>query len=167
MQISNLQISKQNWHAGLTTANHLRTFFLTKPEMASQIVTRAYNKGNGYKNALSFLTGGMGKAKVMNDINYRWSIMGDSRKAISITRSYFDGISGSLGIAGTTFKVGVGEKWFVLGDVIVPDDNRYSLRVMSHPEDNGVDIILELKLVTADQTSGNSGVNGWMRLKLL
>jgi hypothetical protein len=152
MQFSDLQISKTNWHAGLTEANHLRNFFLLEPEMASQVVTRVYNRQNGYKNALSFLTGGLGKAKEMNDIIYRWSVMGDSRKAIGITRSVFDHVSGTAGIAGTTFKVGVSEVWFALGDVLVPDDARYSLRVMSEPVDDGVDIILTCQLVTNDQT---------------
>ena len=95
MEISDLQISKANWHAGLTEATHLRNFFLVEPEMASQVVTRVYNMQNGYKNALSFLTGGMGKAKEMNDIIYRWSVMGDSRKAIPITRAIFDGVAAS------------------------------------------------------------------------
>lgn len=152
MQISDLQISKANWHAGLTEAAHLRNFFLLEPEMASQVVTRAYNMQNGYKNALSFLTGGIGKAKEMNDIIYQWSIMGDSRKAIPITRAAFDGATNQLGIASTTFKVGVGEKWFAEGDIVVPDDNRYSLRVMGPIEDSGVDYILTLQLVTNSQS---------------
>ncbi len=151
MQISDLQISKQNWHAGLTDANHLRTMFLTKPEMASQLVTRVYNRQNGYKNALSFLTGGMGKAKEMNDIIYRWSIMGDSKKAITITKGIFDGVTATPGIAASTFKVGVGEYWFAEGDVIVPDDSRYSMRVMGQPYNDGTDIILTLQLVTNNQ----------------
>ena len=68
MQISNLQIGSGNWHAGLTQATHLRTFFLTEPELASQVVTRIYNRQNGYQNALSYLTGGVGKTKELNDI---------------------------------------------------------------------------------------------------
>lgn len=151
MQISDLQISKQNWHAGLTDANHLRTFFLTKPEMASLIVTRVYNKQNNYKNALSYLTSGMGKAKEMNDIIYRWSIMGDSRKAIPITRAIFDGVAATPGIASTTFKVGVGERWFAEGDILIPDDGRYSMRVMGQPYDDGTDMILTLQLVSNNQ----------------
>jgi len=63
MQISPLQITNMNWHAGLTQDSHLSTFFLTQPALASQVITRIYNKQNGYKNALSFLTGGMGKSK--------------------------------------------------------------------------------------------------------
>ena len=53
-----LQISQGNWHKGLTQASHLSNFFLTEPALASQVVTRVYNKMNGYKTALSFLTTG-------------------------------------------------------------------------------------------------------------
>lgn len=152
MQISNLQISTGNWHAGLTQASHLRTFFLTEPELASQVVTRIYNRQNGYKNALSYLTGGVGKAKEMNDIIYRWQVMGDSRKAIPITRAIFNGSATTPGIAATTFQVGIGEKWFSEGDILVPDDNRYQMRVMKEVEFDGVDYILTLQLVTSTQT---------------
>lgn len=152
MQISQFQISDAIWHSGLTKASHLRQFFAIQPEMASQVVTRIYNQQNGYKNTLSLLTGGIGKAKELNDIIYRWQVMGDSRKAIAITRAVFENAT-SVGIAGTTFKVGVGEKWFVEGDVIVPDDARYSFRIMSNPEDDGTDIILTCKLVTNDDSS--------------
>ena len=151
MQISNLQISQTNWHAGLTQATHLRTFFLTEPEMASQVVTRIYNRQNGYKNALSYLTGGVGKAKELNDIIYRWPIMGDSRKAIPITKAVYDA-AGQVGIAATTFKVGIGEKWFTRGDVLVPDDTRYSLQVIDDVDFDGMDYILTLQLITNVQT---------------
>lgn len=151
MNISNLQISTGNWHAGLTQASHLRTFFLTEPELASQVVTRIYNRQNGYKNALSYLTGGVGKAKELNDIIYRWQVMGDSRKAIPITKAAFNAAS-SIGIAASTFQVGVGEKWFAEGDVLVPDDTRYSFRVMKEVEFDGTDYILTCQLVTAIQT---------------
>lgn len=152
MQISNLQISQGNWHAGLTQATHLRTFFLTEPEMASQVVTRIYNKQNGFKNALSLLTGGVGKAKEMNDIIYRWGVMGDSRKAVPITKAVFEGATTYPGIAGSTFKIGIGEKWFTEGDVLIPDDARYSFRVVGPVEYDGVDFILTCQMVTASQT---------------
>ena len=153
MQISDLQITKGNWHAGLTEANHLRAMFLLEPEMASQVVTRVYNKQNGYKNALSFLTGGLGKAKEMNDIAYQWSVMGDSRRAISITRTVFDGANATPGIAETTFKIGVQENWFTLGDVCSCDDSSYKFRVMTMPEYDGVDYILTCQMVTGDPTA--------------
>jgi hypothetical protein len=151
MQLNNLQISTGSWHAGLTQATHLRTFFLNEPELASQVVTRIYNRQNGYKNALSFLTGGMGKSKELNDVIYRWPVMGDSRKAIPITRAVYEAAT-NVGISATTFKVGVGEKWFAEGDVIIPDDNRYSFRVMGPVEFDGSDYILTLQLVTNNQS---------------
>ena len=147
MQLSNLQISTGQWHSGLTQATHLRTFFLTEPEMASQVVTRIYNRQNGYKNALSFLTGGVGKSKELNDIIYRWPVMGDSRKAVPITKAVFEAAS-NVGVAGSTFKVGIGEKWFTEGDVLIPDDTRYSFRVMGPVEYDGTDYILTLQLIT-------------------
>lgn len=150
MDFSQLQINTTNWHSGLTQATHLRTFFLVEPEMATQVVTRIYNKQNGYKNALSYLTGGVGKSKEFNDIIYRWPVMGDSKKAIAITRAVFDAAA-SPGIAGSTFKVGVGEKWFTQGDILVPDDNSYSLRVAGEVQIDGNDYILTLELVTNNQ----------------
>jgi len=151
MQISPLQISTMNWHAGLTQDTHLSTFFLTEPAIASQVVTRIYNRETGWKNALSMLTGGMGKTKEIDGIQYRWYVMGDSAKAIPITRAVFDAAS-SAGIATSTFKIGVGEKWFEEGDVLIPDDARYKMRVMGQPYWDGVDYILTLQLVTNDQT---------------
>jgi hypothetical protein len=74
--------------------------------------------------------------------------MGDSRKAIAITVAAHEGVTNTLGIAGTTFKIGVGEKWFVNGDVIVPDDPRYTLRITKDPEDNGSDLILTVQLIS-------------------
>ena len=151
MQISPLQITNMNWHAGLTQDSHLSTFFLTEPALASQVITRIYNKQNGYKNALSFLTGGMGKSKEIDGIQYRWNIIGDSRKAISITRAVFEA-AGSVGVNATTFKFGVGEKWFTEGDVILFDSPEYKARVMAEPYYDGNDYILTCQLVTADVT---------------
>lgn len=152
MQISPLQITNMNWHAGLTQDTHLSTFFLTEPDVASQVITRIYNRQNGYKNALSYLTGGMGKSKAINGIQYRWHVIGDSRKAIAITRAVFDA-STNVGQYATTFKIGVGEKWFTEGDVILFDSPNYQARVVSEPYFDGNDYILTLQLVTNDQTS--------------
>ena len=148
--LSDLQISIGNWHTGLTQASHIRTFFLEQPELASQVITRVYNRQNGYKNALSFLTGGLGKSKAMNDIIYRWPLMGDSRKAVAITRAVFDNAT-SVGILSSTFKVGIGEKWFTEGDVLLPDNPKYQMRVMGEPYFDGVDYIYTLQLVTNNQ----------------
>lgn len=152
MQISPLQITNMNWHAGLTQDSHLSTFFLTEPAIASQMITRIYNRQNGYKNALSYLTGGMGKAKAIDGIQYRWHVIGDSRKAIPITRGVFDAAT-NAGQYTTTFKIGVGENWFAEGDVLVPDDPQYSFRVMGVPYFDGSDYILTCQVITADQTS--------------
>ncbi len=152
MVLNDLQISVGNWHNGLTQASHLSTFFLTEPAIASQVITRVYNKMNGYKNALSFLTTGVGRSKEVDNVIYRWPLMGDSRKAVPITVSQatFNDGGSTPGIAGTTFRVGIAEKWFTVGDVLVPDDNRYLLRVMEEPYLQGTDYVYTLQLLSKD-----------------
>ena len=155
MQLNDLQISTGNWHAGLTQANHLSMFFLTEPAIASEVVTRVYNKMNGYKNALSFLTSGTGRTKELDNVVYRWPLMGDSEKAIPITiaqSTYNDGGS-TPGINRTTFRIAVGEKWFTEGDVIVPDDPDYAFRVMEPVQEDGGNYILTCQLLTKDATA--------------
>jgi hypothetical protein len=93
----------------------------------------------------------MGKSKEIDGIQYRWNIIGDSRKAISITRAVFEA-AGSVGVNATTFKFGVGEKWFTEGDVILFDSPEYKARVMAEPYYDGNDYILTCQLVTADVT---------------
>lgn len=151
MQINDLQVSIGNWHTGLTQSNHLRSFFLMEPVLASSVVTRVYNRMTGSKNPLSFLTIGTGRAKELSDIIYRWPLMGDSEKAIPIISNLGDG--GSFpGIGNTTFRVVMAEKWFTLGDVIVPDNSDYPCRVQEYPATNGFGdgFIYTLQLVSAD-----------------
>lgn len=154
MILSDFQISEGNWHTGLTQANHLSTFFLTEPALASEVVTRVYNRQNGYKNALSFLTTGTGRTKGLDNVNYRWPLMGDSEKAvpISVAQSTYNDGGSTPGINFTTFRVGLPEKWFALGDVLVPDDTRYALRVMDEPYQDGAHFVYVLQLVTKDPT---------------
>jgi hypothetical protein len=155
MLLNDLQISRGNWHSGLTQASHLHSFFLTEPALASEVVTRVYNKMNGYKNALSFLTSGTGRTKEIDGIVYRWPLMGDSEKAVAITvaQSTFNDGGSTPGIANTTFRIGLREKWFTVGDVLVLDDAAYQVRVCAEPEQQGADFIYTCQLVSTDPTA--------------
>lgn len=156
MQLSDLQISVGNWHTGLTQANHLSTFFLTEPAIASEVVTRVFAKRNDYKNALSFLTTGTGRTKELDNVVYRWPLMGDSEKAvpISVAQSTYNDGGSTPGINFTTFRVGLPEKWFAVGDVLVPDDTDFSMRVMDEPvQDGSGNFIYVLQLITKDPTA--------------
>lgn len=155
MVLNDLQLTVGQWHTGLTQASHLSEFFLTEPALASEVVTRVYNKYNGYRNALSFLTSGTGRTKELDNIVYRWPLMGDSEKAVPISVSqatYGDGGS-TPGINFTTFRVGLPEKWFSLGDVLVPDDARYALYVKEEPYQDGIHFVYTLQLLTKDPTA--------------
>lgn len=121
------------------------------PVLASSVVTRVYNRMSGSKNPLSFLTIGTGRAKELPDIIYRWPLMGDSEKAIPVVENLGDG--GSYpGLGNTDFRVVFAEKWFTLGDVLIPDNSDYPARVMEYPVQNtaGDGYIYTLRLVTKD-----------------
>lgn len=155
MQISDLQISTGMWHTGLTQANHLSTFFLTEPSLASEVVTRVHARRNDYRNALSFLTTGVGRTKEMDNIVYKWPLMGDSEKAVPISvgqDTYGDGGS-TPGIGFSEFRLAVPEKWFSIGDVVVTDDTRYTFRVMLEPYMDGVNYVLQCQMITKDPTA--------------
>jgi len=47
-------------------------------------------------------------------------------------------------------RVGLPEKWFTIGDVLVADDNQYLFRVMEEPYQDGVDYVYTLQLITKD-----------------
>ncbi len=149
-----LQINTGNWHTGLTQANHLSTFFLTEPALASQVVTRIHAQRSDYRNALSFLTTGTGRTKELDNIVYRWPLIGDSERAIpiSVAQSTYNDGSTTPGLLRTTFRIGLPEKWYTIGDVLVPDDGRYSMRVMEEPVQDGADFVYVLQLVTKDDT---------------
>lgn len=153
MNINDLQISTGNWHSGLTQSTHLRSFFLMDPVMATSVITRVYNRYNGAKNPLSYLTVGTGRAKELPDIIYRWPLMGDYERAIPVIENMGDGGS-TPGISKTTFRVVFPEKWFSFGDVLIPDHPDYPVRVMEQPVQNstGDGFIYTLQLVTNDDT---------------
>ena len=150
MDFSNLQVQKGNWHQGLTQSNHLSALFLTQPELAGTIASRAFNIASQYSAPLNFLTSGTGNAVAINSPDFQWMLMGDSDKAIPVTKNYGDG--GSFpGLNATTFRLGFAEKWFSYGDVIAADDRSYLCRVMSDSIQDGTDWMYTLQLIGADQ----------------
>lgn len=151
MNLNGLQITKGNWHEGLTQSNHLYSLYLAEPQLASSIVTRVYNMMSDYSTPLSFLTGGMGRAKELTSHDFRWPLMGDSEKAIAIVEdaATTNGHS-TLGVAGSIFKLKLAERWFRKSDVLAFDDRAYTARVMEEPYMDGTDWVYSLQYITTD-----------------
>ena len=147
--ISNLQITRGQWHAGLTLDNHLSRAFLTEPVMASTLVTQLFNYQNNFASPIDYLTRGMGRTQEITNRQYRWPLMGDTEKAVSITGRNGD-TSTTPGIGGGLFQVVVSERLFEATDVVTFDDRAYRARVMRDPEQVAGGVLLTLKLTNPD-----------------
>ena len=151
MNISNLQISKGNWHSGLTQASHLYSFFLAQPAVAYEVAVKAYNKANEFRTPISYLTSGAGNSKGQSAHDIRWSLMGDSQKAIPVSKTFGDG-GATVGLNSVPFRLGFPEKWFSAGDYLRADNGDYAVYCLSDGEQDGSDWVYRLQLVGTDQT---------------
>lgn len=147
--INGLQITRGQWHSGLTLQNHLSRAFLTEPVMASTLVSRLFNFNNNFSSPIDYLTRGMGRTMELTNRQYRWPLMGDSEKAVRIVGRNGD-TSTTAGIGGGLFQIVVEERLFESTDVIVFDDRQYRARVMRDPEQVGNGWLLTLKLTNPD-----------------
>ena len=151
MSVNNLQLTKTNWHSGLTLQNHLSQAYLTEPETVSTMVARIF--GRAGMNPIQYLTDGMGRKKELNNREYDWYLQGDDEKAIEII-GYDGGITPTTpGLNRTTFSITLGEKWFVAQDVLAFDDRAYRARVMEDPYYDGTGWVYIVKLTGNDATA--------------
>lgn len=148
MSFNGLQITKAKWNSGLTDSNSLAQALLTRPEISN---TLAYAFGEKYM--LQYLTQGMGrvanKYTTIGNSTYQWPLMGMLTKAIPIT---VDFSLTNAGLNFSTFKVGVAERYFGVGDVVTFNSRGNFARVQDEPYQDGNSWIYTLQLVTSDPT---------------
>ena len=153
-QISSLQLYEPKSWAGLTTSNHLGTVFQEEPTLISNVMSRIFGlyrmRGLDY-----FLSQGMEK-ELPNDNSYKWYLKGDDDKSIPLSAFSATGIAYDAtdlsrpGMGKSRFRIIFAEKWFEYTDLIIPDDDRYRLRIMAEPYEEGNNWVYEVALMTAD-----------------
>jgi hypothetical protein len=146
--LSPLQLYTTRNFNGLTEQNHLSNAFLTEPEKVGAIM--AYAFGFAHDNVLSLLTGGIGNTMEISNREYQWALHAQNDRAIEVTGNLSDGGS-TPGIAGSTFRVKFGEKFFEQSDNLVSDDGT-QVRVQFEPYQDGNSYVYTLQLTSADQT---------------
>lgn len=147
--VSNLQISRGQWHSGLTLENHLSRAFLTEPVMASTLVTRLFNYQTNVASPIDYLTRGMGRTMELTNRQYRWPLMGDAEKSVPIIGRNGD-TSTTPGIGRGLFQIVLPERLFESTDNLIFDDRQYKARVMRDPEQVGNGFLYTLQLVNPD-----------------
>lgn len=144
--VSPLQLYRTRSFTGLSESNHLSNAFLTEPHQMGMLM--AYEFGYRYNNILSLITGGIGNTMTVDNREYNWMLHAQTDRAIDIVGNLSDGGT-APGLAGSTFRVKVLEKWFEESDVLVTDDGTH-VRVQTEPYQEGNSWVYTLKLVTSD-----------------
>jgi len=116
---------------------------LTKPHEVSSVISYIFGtKDDGYASALDFLTGGLGKTMVIDQREFRWSVMIDSDRAVTIRSAKWNGSAVSsetaqCGLGNTPIMLSLEDKWFGPGAIIELDDKEFQLRVSGAPFQDG------------------------------
>lgn len=152
-KINDLQISYAKSWAGLTTENHLSSVFQIEPALVSTIVTKVHSQMN-YEGMISFIN--KFPTKTMDtDIEYRWYLKGDDRRAINIVSYSAQGSASyaTPGIQNTTFLLELEENFFQESDFLWFDDKQYGVRIVGNGYGNGgTNWVYEVEHMKADPT---------------
>ncbi len=144
--LNKLQLTRGQWHSGMTESNHLAQAFLTEPYV-SDTVGMVF--GIRYKTSpLTAVLNSMGNTRYQENREFSWWLMGDSEKSVPVT------IASTATYPGQYFQpftVGFGEKYFHVKDILV-SDNGTQVRVESEPYQDGTNWIYTMRLVTYDPT---------------
>lgn len=70
--LNSLQLYKGKWFSDLVDENMLTNALLTKPHEVAGVISLVFGtKDDGYRTSLDFLTGGLGKTMVIDQLSIR------------------------------------------------------------------------------------------------
>ena len=142
--LNGLQMYTGKWFSDLVDETMLSNALLTKPHEVSGVISYVFGQmDKGYTSSLDFLTGGLGKTMVIENREYRWKVMIDSDRAVTIRGAKWnnsDVVSGTkAGIGNTPIMLWLDSKWFGAGAILELDDKEFQLRISGAPYQDGND----------------------------
>lgn len=155
--LNNLQLYRGKWFSDLVDENMLSNALLTKPHEVASVVSYVFGtKDQG--SMLDFLTGGMGKTMVIDQREFRWSVMIDSDRAVTIRAAKCNGAepndsSNKAGLGNSPIQIWVEDKWFGPGAIIELDDKEYQLRISGAPYQDGNEWVYTCFIADGQSTS--------------
>ena len=156
--LNDLQLYRGKWFSDLIDENKLSNALLTKPHEVSSVISYVFGtKDDGYSSALDFLTGGLGKTMIISQREYRWDVMIDSDRAVTIRDAKWNGASvnssSTAGLGNTPIQLWVEDKWFGPGAILELDDKDFQLRVSGAPYQDGNEWVYTCFIADGQSTS--------------
>jgi hypothetical protein len=115
--LNGLELYRGKWFSDLVDENMLSNALLTKPHEVSSIISYVFGTmDNGYSSTLDFFTGGLGKTMTIDQREYRWKVMIDSDRAVTIRGAKWNGsavAANTTGVGGsnTPIQIWLEDKW--------------------------------------------------------
>jgi hypothetical protein len=136
LSTARIKINKRPWFANDTELNHLGKAGLVQAEKIDKVLSRYFNASKNQYNPLLAYGNMKGKTKEITSEEVEWSLMGASSRPLVVLE---DVEAGDLrpGLGKTPFRIKLDANWFKVGDVIVPEDKRYLLRIQNGPNPSG------------------------------
>lgn len=163
MAIRRIQGTKQYSDTEYTDENALAALDLTKSDMLTRKMTYEYGKDQA--NTFSFLAmasargfdrriTGMDGATTVNDVLYKWPIMGRMKYTVTIS-SYPQATNNpKAGIGGVPFEVICTDRWGIRDYGLLSPDKSIQVQIVDDPKPSGDGKwIYKLQLRTSDATS--------------
>lgn len=141
--LNNLQLYRGKMFSDLVDENMLSNALLTKPHEVAGIISYVFGTmDNGYSSCLDFFTGGTGNTMTIDQREYRWKVMIDADRAVTIRSAKHAGsaitsATTGIGLGNTPIQIWVEDKWFGPGAILELDDKEYQLRVAGAPFQDG------------------------------
>lgn len=163
-RISILQTSASKAWSGFTDKNHIGQIFHSKPQVASNIVSRMLAQTHG--SSLNMTLDSIPSLYLDTDDDYTWQLIGSSDRNIELVAAYTDpslntaitATDTNIGIAGQEFYLVFPERWFSDVNVIVGEKNEiYPIQVVADPQPFGNDWVYKCVMWGDAQTEGMPG----------
>lgn len=142
--LNSLQLYRGKWSADLADQAMLSNMLLTEPHKVSPVISYIFGRFD-QGGVLDYITNGLGRTMTIEAPTYEWDVMIEHDKAVTIKDAKWNNaaITAQLtpGLAQSTVRLWLGEKWFGPGAILEFDDKNYQARVVSEPYADGVDFV--------------------------
>lgn len=149
--LAKFQVTNPKTWKGLTSKNHLGSFFRAQPQLASEVMVQVMASKNGP--TLDTFINQFPTKTFKDDTEFYWHLVGTSTKNIPLVEARTMAnaaipATGNIGAGGEPFKLVFAEDYFARGEVIVGSMNElYPFRILEDPQFEGTNTVYVVSLM--------------------